>query len=92
MLTHFQNTCKARTVKIPKAQRKYPTPQWQEHRVWEYVEFCDENGEPQCKYKIKRKIVGEEEIIGVNVHIVWYRDQDGTKYTGVGVDASLFGG
>jgi hypothetical protein len=89
MLAHFQNTCKGRSVKIPKAERRWGTPQWEEHRVWEYVEFCDANGEVQCKYKISKKSIGGEEIIGENVHIVWYRDKDGKKYVGVSVDPSL---
>jgi hypothetical protein len=88
MLAHFQNTCKARTVKVPKEERRWQTPQWLEHRIWEHNVFRDENDVPQCRYKIKRKIAEGEEEIGKNVHIVWYRDTDGKKYVAVTVDAS----
>ena len=89
MLAHFQNTCKARTVKVPK-EMKWPTPHWQGDPVWEHNIFRDEDGVPQCRYKIKKKLgFGEEEEIGKNVHIVWYRDRDGQKYVAVGINSDL---
>ena len=88
MLAHFQNTCKPHSVNTPEEERYKPTQKVRKKGNWEYVEFRDDRGETQCKYKVRDTVLGEEEI-GENVHIVWYRDEDGKKYVAVTVDPDL---
>lgn len=88
-MPHFQNTCKAHTVKSPEDEKYMPTQTLRKHGNWEYVEFRDSAGKPQCKYKVRATPIEGEEEIGKNVHIVWYRDLDGELYVSDNIDPEL---